>query len=127
MDITPIISEEKKRISAYGGGKFTINQDDVYHTSVFVLPNKVIAWDVKNINDDNLIESFSKIEEYLEEIDLLLLGGGKSFVPASPEVVTFFKRYNIIVEPMDTGAACRTYNVLMPEGRKVAAALIVVE
>ena len=127
MDITPIISEEKKRISSYGGGKFTINQDDVYHTSVFVLPNKVVSWDINSINDDAIIESFSKIKEYLEDIDLLLLGGGKSFVPASAEVIKFFKEYNITVEPMDTGAACRTYNVLMPEGRNVAAALVVVD
>jgi uncharacterized protein len=32
----------------------------------------------------------------------------------------------IVIEPMDTGAACRTYNVLAAEGRKVAAALVVV-
>jgi len=56
----------------------------------------------------------------------LLLGTGASQVFPPIEVRRAFLDANVGLEPMDTGAACRTYNVLLGEGRPVAAALVAV-
>jgi uncharacterized protein len=57
-------------------------------------------------------------------VDLLLFGQGRRMALISPALRQGIRAVGIVVEPMDTGAACRTYNVLMAEGRRVAAALI---
>ncbi|KPJ87724.1 MAG: hypothetical protein AMJ53_17720 [Gammaproteobacteria bacterium SG8_11] len=57
--------------------------------------------------------------------ELVLLGTGKSLEFPSPSITQSLFTKGIGVEIMDTAAACRTYNVLMHEGRKVVAALIV--
>ncbi len=57
--------------------------------------------------------------------ELVLLGTGRSIEFPSPRVLTLGAERGIGIEVMDTAAACRTYNILATEGRKVAAALIV--
>ena len=57
--------------------------------------------------------------------ELVLLGSGPAIEFPSPSVLTLGPRRGIGFEVMDTAAACRTYNILASEGRKVAAALIV--
>ncbi len=62
-----------------------------------------------------------------EGIELLLIGTGRDFRLPSQELRSGLRDYGIRIEPMDTGAACRTYNVLLAEGRPVGAALIAVD
>ena len=57
-------------------------------------------------------------------VELLLLGFGRRIAPVSIELRAALKAGGIKVEPMDTGAACRTYNMLAAEDRRVAAALL---
>ena len=57
-------------------------------------------------------------------IDLLLLGCGARMAMVPAGVRQHLRAAGVVVESMDTGAACRTYNVLMADGRRVAAALI---
>ena len=57
-------------------------------------------------------------------VDLLLWGCGDVMSPVTENIRSEFKKKNIVVEKMDTGAACRTFNVLIAEDRRVAAALI---
>jgi uncharacterized protein len=57
--------------------------------------------------------------------DVLLLGSGARQVFPAPELLAQLHAARIGLEVMDTGAACRTYNVLVAEGRAVAAALII--
>ena len=59
-------------------------------------------------------------------VDLLLLGCGAAMRPVAPALRAALRKAGIAVEPMDTGAACRTFNVLLAEGRRVAAALVAV-
>ena len=54
----------------------------------------------------------------------LLLGCGARMMPVSPTLRQALKSVGISLEAMDTGAACRTYNVLLAEDRRVAAALL---
>ena len=57
-------------------------------------------------------------------VEILLLGLGRSMSAGPPALRTALRAAGIALEPMDTGAACRTYNVLVAEDRRVAAALI---
>jgi uncharacterized protein len=57
--------------------------------------------------------------------EILLLGSGASFRFPDPAAVAPLYRAGIGIEVMDTRAACRTYNILLGEGRRVVAALIV--
>lgn len=56
--------------------------------------------------------------------EVILLGTGTKLTFPPIEVRQFFLRMNIGLEVMDTGAACRTYNILLAEGRNVAAAIL---
>jgi uncharacterized protein len=62
-----------------------------------------------------------------DAISLFILGTGTSPRLPAPEVRDAFAQAGIALEAMDTGAACRTYNVLLAEGRPIAAALIAVD
>ena len=57
-------------------------------------------------------------------IEILLIGSGGAFEMAPAALTQALSARSIALESMDTGAACRTYNVLMAEDRRVAAALI---
>jgi len=122
QDITPLILEGKKTIDSYGESGFTISKEK-FNSSVVVFPDEVLLWNVESF--DGLDESsFAKILSKSDDIDLLLLGVGKEFKFLDSKLVKMLNKVGISVESMDTGAACRTYNVLLSEGRKVAAALI---
>jgi len=111
-------------IRAYGTGQVVVNQD-AYHTSVIVLPNRVIP--------DWLPQRFQQLAlSHLEmlaglEAEVMLLGTGRQLRFPHAELLAPLAAAGIGWEIMDTGAACRTYNILMGEGRKVAAALLMIE
>lgn len=60
-------------------------------------------------------------------IEVLLIGTGETLRPLSPDLKQAFRALSIVAEPMSTGGAVRTYNVLLAEERPVGAALIAVE
>jgi len=62
-----------------------------------------------------------------EALDVLLVGCGPRFLPPPAGLVRALRESGIGLEWMDTGAACRTFNVLLAEERRVAAALIAVD
>ena len=124
MDITPVIARDRQLITGYGGGGFKINHQYIAG-SLLVLPAMSMAW---NVSSDTplAVSHFSKILEQTSGIELLLVGTGSVMKPLDISVTTALKQAGIAVETMDTGAACRTFNVLLGEERKVAAALIAV-
>jgi len=115
MDITPSPSGDVPIIRGYGGGAFRINGQDYAH-AVLVLPHRTLPW-----SGEVMREALSPALD--AEIDLLLLGGGGAPQPVPSELRDALRAAGIAVEAMDTGAACRTYNVLALEGRRVGAAL----
>jgi uncharacterized protein len=128
MDVTPLISSDRKVIQSYKGGIFKISNEK-YDTAIFVLPDRVIPWQLPVTEEDvirNLhVDDFRALKEFAGEIDVLLLGTGPKQILLHPTLrVALKKEYGFSIEAMDTGAACRTYNVLMAEGRQIAAALI---
>ena len=112
-------------VDAYGPGGFRIDGQRT-EGSVLVLPDRAIDWPVSRAEDLTPAD-FTAVFDAADGIEILLLGcGAASHLPARA-LREAFKGHGIALEPMDTGAAVRTYNVLLGENRQVAAALIAVD
>ncbi|MEX0810341.1 MAG: Mth938-like domain-containing protein [Dongiaceae bacterium] len=127
MDITPLVPEGRQIIESYGSGRFRI-AGQIHQGSVLVFPERTEAWSVsapQNVTVETLAAVVAAGRA--GEVELLLLGCGPRLTQVAPALRAALRAAGVGVEPMDTGAACRTFNVLMAEGRRVAAALIAVE
>lgn len=122
MDITPLIPEDRMMIDSYGPGRFTVSEE-IYTGSVIVFPDKVLTLDAPTVREITL-ETVAPILEREPLVEILLIGAGDKMALPPREVKAAFQEKRIGVEPMATGPACRTYNILLAEGRRVAAALI---
>ena len=123
-DVSPIIPAGRQVIESYGGGGFKITGERYPH-SVLVLPEITSAWDV-NEWDAVTSGSLAAVHAAPDKPRTLLIGTGeKQFFPTRA-FREELRACGLVIETMNTGAACRTYNVLMAEGRDVAAALIAV-
>lgn len=112
------------QIRAYAPGQVTINQT-IYTRSLIVTPQRVIAdWPPR---------TFAELDEAHFEVlaglrpEVVILGTGARLRFPKPASLRALVEVNVGVEVMDTGAACRTYNILMGDGRRVAAALLMIE
>lgn len=107
--------------SGHGAGYVAVNEAR-YQTSVLVTPTSVAQWDI--VNFDAL--SAADLESVLAlRPDVLILGTGRTMRFPPREVMVTLSAAGIGLEVMDSGAACRTYNIVAAEGRKVAAAIVV--
>ncbi len=111
-------------VQSYGDGRFRVS-GTVYPGSVIVLPERTESWNVDDISKLTL-DSLAPILEADQAIDVLFVGCGAKFVDEPAGLRVALKEHGIILEWMDTGAACRTLNVLVMDGRSAAAALIAV-
>jgi len=108
-------------ITAYGADYVSVNGVRHEH-SLIVLPERIIQhW--------RAIEPKLLTAEHFSELagmglEILLLGTGAKLCFPHPRLIHAMAQQGIGLEVMDTYAACRTYNILAAEGRKVAAALI---
>lgn len=112
-------------IDAYGNGGFRFAEMS-HRGSLLCLPTGIYGWDAC-VGDDLAPEDLQKALVELKASNFLLLGTGERQHFPRPELSAAFADAGIGLEAMNTGAACRTYNVLLAEGRPVAAALIAVE
>ena len=122
MDVTPLIPSSRMLIEGYGDRRFRIS-GNVHEGHVLVLPEAVHSWPVADLASAGA-DSLLPLIERAAEIDVLLIGCGPKMMPVPPALRASLSGARIVPEPMDTGAACRTYNVLLSEDRRVAAALI---
>jgi uncharacterized protein len=116
---------ERVPIDAYGNGGFRFAGTS-HRGSLLILPDGVYGWDPVTLQESTP-NDFVRVFEQAKDIDFLLLGTGKSLLAPSPEVTKAFLKASVGLEFMDTGAACRTFNVVLGEERAVAAALLAVE
>jgi uncharacterized protein len=93
--------------------------------SLICLPSGIYAWN-ETSSDNFSPDSFAKILEEAHSIEILLIGTGEELVPIREPLRSRFRDKNISADSMATGAAVRTYNVLVSEGRAVAAAFVAV-
>lgn len=115
-------TDGQNAFTGYGEGYVLVNGTR-HHHSLIVLADQVVEnWGVDRIED--LDEADVTLLGGLG-MEILLLGTGKSLRFPHPRLLAPLAAARTGVEVMDTQAACRTYNILLAEGRKVAAALIV--
>jgi uncharacterized protein len=124
MDVTPVISAGRQVIEGYGAGRFRIS-GVVHEGAVLVLRTRTIAWPVASLAALTA-DSLTPVIE-AADVSVLLLGCGARMAPVPGAVRERLRAAGIVIEPMDTGGACRTYNVLLAEDRQVAAALLPVD
>lgn len=119
LHMTP--TQQYQTVTGYEQDWIEINAVRFDH-SLIVLPEVApVRWAVTAF-DDLRAEDFEAIEA--QAPDLLILGTGARQRFVSPRLIAGLISRRIGVECMDNQAACRTYNILMTEGRKVALAVI---
>lgn len=124
-DITPPVPQGRQLIQGYGGGGFRIA--GVAHTSsVIVFPDQTLPWQTTSF-DDLSVAALAPVMVENTGVEVLLIGCGARMGMPRADIRDALKQFSIVPEWMDTGAACRTFNVLLAEDRAVAAALIAVE
>lgn len=108
-------------ISGYGSGYILINgqryENNLIVTANTVLPNWEASFET-DLEESNLVPAIELAPQ------ILLIGSGARIRFPKPAVLRGLIAAKIGYEIMDTHAACRTYNILLEEGRNVAAALI---
>jgi uncharacterized protein len=120
MEFTLITPQGRQLIQAYRQGGFTISGTR-HAGSVLVLRDRTLPWVAHELSTVTL-ESLAPITE--AGVEILILGCGDRFALPSVELRGAIRAHGIVTEAMDTRAACRTFNVLVAEDRRVAAALI---
>lgn len=111
-------------IEAYGNGGFRF-ADMSHQGSILCLPEGIFGWHVASF--DELTDAHFERVLNGSNIQVFLLGLGADFMPMPKELRALFQGSGIVVDPMSTGSAIRTYNVLLSENRAVGCGLIAVD
>jgi len=124
MDLTPLIPAGRQIVESYAEGGFRVSGRR-HEGSILVFADRTLALAIPG--PEAIAEA--PLAPVLEAgragtVELLILGCGRRAAPVPAALRQTLREAGVVVEPMDTGAACRTYNLLMAEGRRVAAALI---
>jgi uncharacterized protein len=125
VDITPRPAADRQVVQRYGGGGFRISGQH-YEGAVLILPARTLIWQVSGFEALSA-DDFRPLRLERPAVELLVLGTGGGLRRLPRALAAEIREWGIAVEPMDTGAACRTYNVLLLEDRRVAAALLPIE
>jgi uncharacterized protein len=112
-------------IDAYGSGGFKFAGMS-HRGSILMLPTGVHAWTVESFAGITSASLAPLLDLPRGQVELLLVGTGPDLVPLPEPLRVRLREAGIRSDPMATAAAARTYNVLLGEGRRVAAALIAV-
>lgn len=115
MRLTEVTYPEGMPIDGYGPGFFRVG-GLIYRGPVLVRPGAVMAW--------GGLEETGVLLALVEDIDVLFLGLGDEIGHVPAELQAAMDDVGIGVEAMASPAAARTYNVLLSEGRRIAAALL---
>lgn len=112
-------------IDAYGNGGFRFAEMS-HRGSILCLPSGIHGWQPQ---DPSVLgqHDFERVLEQAGDIEILLIGTGRDLQPLPRTLREAFRSAGIAADPMSTGAAVRTYNVLLAEDRAVAAALVAVD
>lgn len=111
-------------IAAYGNGGFRFAEMS-HRGSILCLPSGIHGWDVSEARDidvDSLAKAFAEAGQF----EVLLIGTGRSITPMPEPLRLALRERGLRADVMPTGAAVRTYNIMLGENRPVAAALLAV-
>lgn len=121
MAVSPLPPAGRQVIESYGRHSFRVS-GAAYDGAILVFPEATEHWaalDATGITLDSLAPVLAH-----GGIEILLIGCGRRMVRLPVALRQALRARGIVVDAMDTGAACRTYNVLLAEERRVAAALL---
>jgi uncharacterized protein len=115
MRLTEISYPEGTPVDGYGPGFFRIG-GALHHGAALILPSGVTAW--------GGFSDAATILAAAADIDVLLIGAGAEIAPLPPAFREALEQAGVGVEIMATPTAARSYNMLLAEGRRIAAALV---
>lgn len=122
MKLHPASFAHQYIFTGYGDGHISINQIR-YEKNLIVMPDRLIEdWPTLTVSQLE-VRHFEMLVPYKPEI--IILGTGIAHKFPSQSVLSQLTKMGIGIEVMDTKACCRTYNILVEEGRRVAAALLI--
>jgi uncharacterized protein len=122
LEFQPLPQHDRQIVQGYGKGGFRVS-DREWRGPIIVLPTRTISWPTGA--SPLSLSAFDPVREANDPpIELLLIGTGARLTMLVPRLRADLRALGFAVDAMDTGAACRTYNVLIGEERRVAAALI---
>jgi uncharacterized protein len=111
----------RNSIQAYQSDQITINERN-YNQSLILSATEIISpWPVTNIDELNTGHLQAIVDQQPE---VVLLGTGEKQQFPNIDIIGYFANLGLGLEVMDTGAACRTFNILVAEDRQVVAAII---
>ena len=115
-------------IESYGLGGFRfVGLDGLSHRgSLLALPSGMWAWPAVTLADLTPA-AFAPVAAEVASIDMLLVGTGRDLAPLPAPLRAWLREVGLRADPMATGAAVRTWNILLGERRRVAAALLAVD
>lgn len=115
MRLNEVVFNDAKPVDGYGPGFFRIG-GEVMEGAVIVSANGVAAWGGYGDIDALLLLK--------DQVDVLFVGTGPEIAHLPADLRRTLEEAGLAAEPMSSPAACRTYNVLLSEGRRVALALL---
>lgn len=115
MRLTEIVYSDARPVDGYGPGFFRVG-GTVHEGAVVILPTGVTPWG--GPDDSATLMALAGVA------DVLLVGTGAEIAPIPGELRAMLEGAGVGVEIMASPTACRTFNMLLAEGRRVAAALI---
>ena len=125
MNLSEAHYPDSAPVDAYGDGGFRFAGMS-HRGSIICVPSGIYSWKLETV-DQLVTANFRKIFEEADDIKILLVGSGNDLVPIDIRLRQKLRELKISADPMSTGAAVRTFNILLGEGRAVAAALLAVE
>ncbi len=124
MNFFPADQGSGLAVQSYGPGRLVVNGELLQHNLVLTPEHIIRDWRPRDFADLNGGD-FAGLADL--EPEILLLGTGRRQRFPAPQTYRELIQHGIGLEIMDTGAACRTYNILMSEQRRVVAALLMIE
>jgi len=121
MDITQDFADAKYIITGYKPGCVLINHEPYQDSFIINSDSLVTAWEVTQVSDLN---ETTLATIFKSPPEIMIIGSGETLVLPDPKIIALFAQHQIGLETMNTSAACRTYGILIAEGRKAAAGII---